>query len=66
MGPLLLQYGDEDEVQFVQECAFTFQFLFGFRVLDDQIDDEVADSYILVSTFCTIRSFTCVYSQYSP
>jgi hypothetical protein len=35
-------------------------------VLDDQIDDEVADSYILVSTFCTIRSFTCVYSQYSP
>lgn len=44
MGPLLLQYRDEDEIQFVQERAFTFEFLFGFRMLDDQIDDEVANS----------------------
>jgi hypothetical protein len=32
-------------------------------MLDDQVDDEVANSFVLVSTIRTVQSFTCVYSQ---
>jgi hypothetical protein len=32
-------------------------------MLDDQIDDEVANSYIPVSTICTVQNFTCVDRQ---
>ena len=60
MGPLLLQYRDEDEVQLVQEGAFAFQFLFGFRMLDDQINDEISNSYILASTIRAVPSSTCL------
>jgi hypothetical protein len=43
--PLLLQNRDQDQIQFVQESAFAAEFLLGAGVLDDEIDDEVADAY---------------------
>lgn len=42
--PLLFQDRDQDQVQFVQECAFGTELLFGAGVLDDEIDDEVPDT----------------------
>lgn len=45
MRPFLLQDGDEDQVQLVEESAFTFQLLFGLGVVDDQVDDEISNSY---------------------
>lgn len=43
--PLLLQNRDQDQVQFVQESTFAAEFLLGAGILDDEIDDEVADAY---------------------
>ena len=44
MGPFLLEDGDEDEVELVQECSLGFEGLFGARGLDDEVDDEVSDT----------------------
>lgn len=45
MWPFLLQYGNEDEVELVKEGLLLFQGLFGGRALDDEVDDEIADSW---------------------
>ena len=45
MGPLLLQNRNQDKVQFVQESAFGFELLLRARVFDDEVDDEVSNSY---------------------
>jgi hypothetical protein len=42
--PLLFQDRDQDQVQFIQECTFGTELLFGAGVLDDKIDDEVPDT----------------------
>lgn len=42
--PFLLQDRDQDQVQFVQECALGAELLFGAGVLDNKIDDEVSDT----------------------
>lgn len=42
VGPFLLQYGYEDEVQLVEEGALRFQALLCARALDDEVDHEVA------------------------
>lgn len=47
MGPFLLQDGDEDEVQLVQESALVPKALLGTGSLDDEVDDKVADTCIL-------------------
>ena len=43
--PLLLQYGDEYEVQLVQERAVDPAAFFVVRKLNDEIDDEVSDTF---------------------
>ena len=45
MRPLLLQDGDQDEVELVEQGAVGPEALLGARGLDDEVDDEVADSY---------------------
>ncbi|MBE7179919.1 MAG: hypothetical protein INR71_01720 [Terriglobus roseus] len=45
MRPLLLEDGDEDEVELVEEGALLPEALFGLRRLDDEVDDEVADAW---------------------
>ena len=44
MRPLLLQYGDEDQVELVQEGSLGLEGLLGARALDDELDDEVSDA----------------------
>lgn len=51
--PLLLQDGDQDQIQFVQESAFAAELLLGTGVLDDKIDDEVPDAYGRAPTVST-------------
>jgi hypothetical protein len=43
--PLLLEDGNEDEVKLVEQGLLLAQRLFGARALDDELDDEVSDSY---------------------
>lgn len=45
MRPLLLEHGDEDEVELVEQGLLLAQRLFGARALDDELNDEVSDSY---------------------
>lgn len=45
--PLLLEYGNEDEVKLVEQGLLLAQRLFGARALDNELDDEVSDSYEL-------------------
>lgn len=42
--PLLLQDGDEDQVEFVEKGAFGAKLLLRAGVLDDEIHDEIADA----------------------
>jgi len=43
--PFLLQYRDEDQVQLVQESSLGSKLLFGAGGLDDEVNDEVSNSY---------------------
>jgi hypothetical protein len=43
--PFLLEDGDEDEVQLVQQGTLGAQALFGAGELDDEVDDEVANAW---------------------
>jgi hypothetical protein len=45
MRPFLLEDGDEDEVELVDEGSLGFKGFFGARGLDDEADNEVADSW---------------------
>lgn len=45
MRPLLLQYGDEDEIELVQQGAFGAAAIVIVGELDDEVDDEVANAY---------------------
>jgi len=45
--PLLLEYGNEDEVKLVEQGLLLAQRLFGARALDNELDDEVSDSWRL-------------------
>jgi hypothetical protein len=47
--PFLLENGYEDEVEFVEEGLVRFQRLLGVGALDDELDDEVADTCAGVS-----------------
>ena len=49
MWPFLLQYGNKDEVELVEESLLSLERLFGRGALDDEVDDEVADSLALLS-----------------
>lgn len=51
VGPLLLQNGNEDQVELVQKGAFGAQLLFRVGVFDDEIDDEIADPFLTRSAF---------------
>ena len=42
--PLLLQNGDQDQIQLVDQRAFGSKFLLGARIFDDEIDDEISNS----------------------
>lgn len=43
--PLLLQNGDQDQVEFVDQCAFGSELFLGAGIFDDEIDDKIANSY---------------------
>lgn len=43
--PFLLEDGNEDEVELVEQSPLLAQRLFGARALDNELDDEVSDSY---------------------
>jgi hypothetical protein len=43
--PFLLEDGDEDEVEFVQQGAVGAAAIVVVRELDDEVDDEVADAW---------------------
>ena len=43
--PFLLEYGNKDEVELVDESLLLLQRLFGGGTLDDEVDDEIADSW---------------------
>jgi hypothetical protein len=45
MWPFLLEDGDEDEVELVDEGSLGFKGFFGTRGLDNEADNEVADSW---------------------
>jgi hypothetical protein len=45
VGPLLLQNGDEDEVELVEKGALGAAAFVVVRELDDEVDDEVADTW---------------------
>ena len=45
MWPFLLEDRDQDQVEFVQESAFSSEFFLGAGVFNDEVDDEIADSY---------------------
>jgi hypothetical protein len=44
--PILLQDRDKDKVQLVQKRTFVVEALFGAGELDNEVDDEVADTYL--------------------
>lgn len=44
MRPLLLQNGDQDQVELVQKSAFVLQSFLGFGVFNDEVDDKVSNS----------------------
>jgi len=44
--PLLLKDGNENEVKLVEQSLLLAQRLFGARALDDELNDEVSDSYM--------------------
>jgi hypothetical protein len=43
--PFLLEDGNENEVELVEQGPLLAQRLFGARALDDELDNEVSDSY---------------------
>ena len=45
MRPFLFKDRHEDEVELVEQSAFAFKLLLRIRILDDKIDDEIADAY---------------------
>ena len=46
VGPFLLENGDEDEVELVEKGLVASQSLLGARALDDELDDEVPDTWV--------------------
>lgn len=42
--PFLLQHGYEDEIELVYEGSLALERLFGTGGLDDEVDDEVANT----------------------
>lgn len=44
MRPVLLEDGDEDEVELVEQGPLFLHCLFGTRNLEDELDDEVANT----------------------
>lgn len=42
--PFLLEYGNEDEVELVEEGSLFAQAFFGAGGLDDEIDDKVSNA----------------------
>lgn len=42
--PFLLEYRDENEIEFVQESSLLFKGFFGGRGLYDEVDYEVPDT----------------------
>ena len=44
MGPFLLENGYEDEIELVYEGALGFEGFFGARGLNNEADNEVANS----------------------
>lgn len=49
MRPLLLEDGDEDQVELVDQSSFLAQALVRARHLDDELDDEVTDTLTLLA-----------------
>jgi hypothetical protein len=45
MRPLLLENRHQDQIQFVQEGALSTELLFGSGVLDNEVDDEVSNTW---------------------
>ena len=45
MRPLLLEDGDKNEVELVEQDTVGLEKLFGTRTLEDILDDEVADTW---------------------
>lgn len=42
--PFLLENGDQDQIELVQEGALSSELLFGSGILDDEVNDEVANT----------------------
>lgn len=47
--PLLLEDGNEDQVEFVDQGSLLAQALVGARHLDDELDNKVADALALLA-----------------
>lgn len=47
--PFLLENGDEDQVQLVEECTVGLEGLLGARACEDLLDNEVSNAWSLVS-----------------
>ena len=45
VGPVLLQDGDQDQVEFVHKGAFRSELFFGAGVFDDETNDEIPDHW---------------------
>ena len=54
MGPLLLQDGDEDEVELVEEGTLGAAGIVVVGELDNKVDDKVTDAYVVSTAAKTI------------
>lgn len=43
--PFLLENGDENEIELVQQRALGLDLLFGFGILENKSDNKIADTY---------------------
>jgi hypothetical protein len=43
--PFLLENGDQNQVEFVQEGALSSKLLFGSGIFNDEVNDEVANAW---------------------
>lgn len=49
MRPFLLEDGNKDQVELVNQSSFLAQALVGARHLDDELDNKVADTLALLA-----------------
>lgn len=49
MGPFLLQNGNEDEIKFIEQSSLSLEVVLRTRVLNNKIDNKVADAYSSIS-----------------